>query len=100
MLTGLSYRDATDFQLEAWRQGRPWHNPISPLARIKGGECCPDFSCCYPHLLAATATRDVFVRASPSIRDEMLGMFLGAACAAARPNRPVYIAGLQNGESQ
>lgn len=59
-----------DEQLEAWLEGRSLHNE-------ERGECCPDFSCCQPTLLADEATRRAFVRGDERVRNELLGMFLG-----------------------
>lgn len=37
-------------QTLSWAQGRPYHEPVND-------ECCPDFSCCYPALFTADATK-------------------------------------------
>ena len=42
-------------------------------------ECCPDFSCCEPKLLASYETRRKFADSSEDQRLAMLGMFLGKA---------------------
>lgn len=73
-----------DEQLSLWLDGKPIHNGTRP-----DGECCPDFSCCRPDLLAPRATREAFVNASTAEREAMLFGFLGAAFA----DRKVYIAG-------
>lgn len=69
-----------DDQLELWVKGTPVHNKDRD-------ECCPDFSCCKPELLADVATREAFYRAykekDGKTTGRMLGMFLGAAIAAA-----------------
>lgn len=44
-------------------------------------ECCPDFSCCKPKLLARLATRKRFVAAPQEERMHMLGPFLSAYVA-------------------
>jgi len=50
------YKSAQEHQLKEWVEGRPWHNPWSPVApqpfpdNRAEGECCPDFSCCYPDM--------------------------------------------------
>lgn len=74
----------SDEQLEQWVKGNPIHNPDRD-------ECCPDFSCCRPELLADEKTRIAF-RDNPDQRMGMLGMFLGAALAA----EDVYIAGVDD----
>jgi len=43
-------------QLAAWVEGCPRHN--SEL-----DECCPDFSCCRPHLLVPREEREMFLTA-------------------------------------
>src|SRR4030042_1039282 len=55
--------------LEQWVKGNPVHDH-------QGGECCPDFSCCKPHLLATEEERKEFVLATPARRASMLMIFL------------------------
>ncbi len=58
-------------QLALWVAGKPQ----CPNTR---NECCPDFSCCKPKLLAPLAMRKRFVAASQEEREKMmLGDFLG-----------------------
>lgn len=66
-----------DEQLEKWVAGKPIHNRGRPY----GGECCPDFSCCIPALLAPVETRIAFKNADESTRTKMLGGFLAAMLA-------------------
>lgn len=44
------YTEASNYQIEEWVEGRPWHNPWAPDGSygkgLRDGECCPDFSCC------------------------------------------------------
>lgn len=68
-------------QLDLWVAGKPVHND-------EREECCPDFSCCNPRLLAPIEMRQMF-RDNPERREAMLFGFLGAALA----NQPVYVAG-------
>ena len=58
-----------DEQLRNWVQGISIHNNTRD-------ECCPDFSCCQPNLLASQEERNCFVT-NPNVRDTMLVMFLG-----------------------
>lgn len=58
-------------QTQAWLEGNPIHNK-------ERDECCPDFSCCQPELLAPYEVRKKFVEADDATRHKMLGMFLGA----------------------
>lgn len=65
-------------QLQLWVDGKPVHNNNRYINGIKmnGGECCPDFSCCYPELLAPTDVRQQFAKASEIERNGMLMDFL------------------------
>jgi len=64
-------------QIEKWVAGNPTHNPrlIIGGQMVSGGECCPDFSCCQPHLLAPEEER-IFFRDNPDKRSGMLVEFL------------------------
>lgn len=74
----------SDEQLERWVAGDSVHNPDT-------NECCPDFSCCEPALLAAKEVRERFRDANQHDRFEMLGMFLRCAVAHAGA-ADVYVA--------
>ena len=65
----------SDDQLAAWVDGRPIHND-------ERDECCPDFSCCMPELLADEETRIRFSQGDSKVRDGYLMMFLGALLAS------------------
>jgi hypothetical protein len=58
-------------QLDEWVKGNSIHD-------VERGECCPDFSCCRPELLASQVERLTF-NEHPELRDRMLMKFLGAA---------------------
>lgn len=61
----LRYREATVAQLLRWHNGQRVHNAIS-------GECCPDFSCCYPDMYETDPeTRMRWVREAIARRDEL-----------------------------
>lgn len=66
-----------DEHLREWAAGRP-SCPNSV------GECCPDFSCCHPHLLAPVEVREAYVRAPQSERQRWCMQFLGALTADAK----------------
>jgi hypothetical protein len=51
----VRYRDAARQQLLLWVNGRSTHNPIN-------GECCPDFSCCYPDIAMPMKERADYMR--------------------------------------
>lgn len=75
-----------DEQLALWVKGDSRHN-------ADRDECCPDFSCCQPDLLAPLEERELFASlAADSVeRDRMLMMFLGRL---AGPN--VYVSGARD----
>tara|TARA_Y100000310_G_scaffold82841_1_gene79433 strand:+ start:362 stop:616 length:255 start_codon:yes stop_codon:yes gene_type:complete len=72
-------------QLDLWVRGISTHNNDR-------GECCPDFSCCKPELLAPVEVRETFANASEPTRHGMLGSFLGKAIALLT-DQSTYIAG-------
>lgn len=81
-------------QLEQWVKGTPEHND-------ERGECCPDFSCCVPSLLASDEDRRLYADACESGNDAvkmaMLGGFLGRAME--QHGKPkVHLAGFTDGE--
>jgi len=73
-------------QLEYWEKGIPIHNK-------EKNECCPDFSCCEPTLLAPEHERKAFVKAfkkgDTATMHIMLIKFLGRAISSPQ----VYVAG-------
>jgi hypothetical protein len=75
-----------DEQLQGWLRGEP----KCPNDR---GECCPDFSCCVPELLAPEIERRAFVDADQETREEMLMGFLCGAVPALAGDTKVHIAG-------
>lgn len=76
-----------DEQLAAWVDGDSQHGAG------KHEDCCPDFSCCQPELLAPLAERKTFAAGNESTRNAMLGTFLGRMLAAAGQAESVYAAG-------
>ncbi len=81
-------------QLELWLNGESVHND-------ERDECCPDFSCCQPQLLADAATRqlfyDAYVAKETKVEAALLGGFLGGAISNAVPKKKVYLAGNREG---
>lgn len=75
----------SDEQLELWLKGESVHNQ-------EREECCPDFSCCKPKLLAPLRTRKAFVAADGRGREAMLMMFLGKAIPLLTDD-DIYVAG-------
>lgn len=76
-----------DEQLDEWVKGNPIHN-------ADRDECCPDFSCCQPQLLAPKDVRENFAAADEETRFGMLIHFLGAGVAAATDEpEKIYVAG-------
>jgi len=74
----MSERISSGEQLKRWVAGESIHREVDG---IEGGECCPDFSCCRPELLAEPEIRRQFAASSDSDRLKFLGAFLGAAIA-------------------
>lgn len=72
-------------QLELWVAG----NSV-----CKGyKECCPDFSCCRPHLQWSTEKRQAFMQATQKERNFMLADSLAALVADANPKNEVHVTG-------
>jgi hypothetical protein len=44
------YKERAKAQALAWAQGRPYHETFND-------ECCPDFSCCFPHMFEKDAKK-------------------------------------------
>jgi len=74
-----------DEQLNKWLAGNSVHNNDGC------DECCPDFSCCRPELLAPLEEREHFVVSNDLERQRMLMMFLGRLISTS-PNK-VHITG-------
>lgn len=70
MIKGNDYNERIEFQLSEWVKGNSIHNDIDC-------ECCPDFSCCKPHLKADEQVRIEFSNANEEKRLAMLFDFLG-----------------------
>jgi hypothetical protein len=66
-------------QLERWVAGRSTHR----VDEHGVGLCCPDFSCCHPHLLAPPQHRKAFVASGPAARGRMRMAFLTEASRSA-----------------
>lgn len=73
-------------QLELWVRGKSVHND-------ERNECCPDFSCCRPELLAPEHERKTFLAACQKGDDKtkmsMLIEFFGRAFSS----QNIYVAG-------
>ncbi len=72
-------------QLNRWLDGYPIHNHDID-------ECCPDFSCCQPQLLADKRTREIFCTSGDKVRQQLLILFLGKMIGF-ETDKKVYIAG-------
>ena len=75
----------SDEQLARWLRGEYVHNDTRD-------ECCPDFSCCKPELLAPQEEREAFVTLSDKDREHLLFTFLGRAIELAG-SKKVHLAG-------
>jgi hypothetical protein len=81
-------------QLRLWVDGTSTHVRMSKKYKSMTGDdfqCCPDFSCCQPSLLAPVEMRKAFMVASPKQRSAFLGQFLRALVDSALPQEKVYI---------
>ena len=76
----------SDDQLALWLRGESVHN-------ADRGECCPDFSCCKPELLAPKDEREAFVKLGEKGRMGLLGAFLGRAIELAGKGEKIYVIG-------
>ena len=81
----MTHDDLIADQLAKWVAGESVHND-------ERDECCPDFSCCKPMLLAPKDVREKFMAADDEGRLAFLGHFLAAMIAAAGTAK-VHIAG-------
>ena len=72
-------------QLESWQRGVPVH----------AEQCCPDFSCCSPELLAPEEVRSLFVAAYKEKREDVTTRFLMTFMGNAFAGKNIYIAGLE-----
>lgn len=87
----MSYALRHLLQLQAWKLGAPYHNRVDD-------ECCPDFSCCQPSLLAGAEVRREYFAASAQRRHGWQLVFLSRALEA--QGSDVHIAGLMPEEKQ
>ena len=81
----------SDEQMAEWVSGNPLHNDTLD-------ECCPDFSCCKPELLASLECRKAFVVADKETRMSFLGTFLGAAMSSM--GEKAHVVGADDPEKQ
>ncbi len=63
------YREAYDIQLNKWAAGESVHNTEFDF-------CCPDFSCCVPHLAWLPHIRLIFMTGTEEKREELLSCAL------------------------
>ena len=85
--SGIPLVDTHEEQLRLWVAGESTH------VRTKGPEgyeCCPDFSCCEPDMLAPVEVRKAFVVASPVKRGKFLVQFLSDIIAA-KTDKKAYV---------
>jgi hypothetical protein len=77
-----------DEQLKRWLEGSSQHLNTN-------GECCPDFSCCFPELLWSVERRAAFVRAiaekDESTKGRMLVEALNALIERMAQNKKVHV---------
>jgi hypothetical protein len=81
-------------QERLWVEGKSVHVRMSAKYKAMTGDeyqCCPDFSCCEPQLLAPVGVRKAYAAASRKGKDKFLGHFLGALVKKQAPDERVYI---------
>jgi hypothetical protein len=79
--------DTHEEQLRLWVAG------VSTHVRTKGEEgyeCCPDFSCCEPDMLAPVEVRKAFQVSSPEKRQKFLMQFLSDIIAT-KTDKKAYV---------
>lgn len=85
------YKHRVNRQLLNWLWGNSVHNKVDD-------ECCPDFSCCKPHLKAPDEVRRIYYEAyrkdNHKVVDRLLGEFLSRLLESELPDKKVHIAGL------
>ena len=74
-------------QMRRWVEGDSVHSDHRGL----GPECCPDFSCCQPHLQQPLEVRQAYLSASEEDRGNFLSAFLGGMLSDARADLRVHI---------
>ncbi len=74
-------------QLQRWVAGESLHSDHRGL----GEECCPDFSCCKPHLLQPEEVRRAFQAAGPREREKLCMVFLGGMLSSSAPDVRAHI---------
>lgn len=80
----------SDEQLTLWLNGKPVH----------AEQCCPDFSCCSPELLAPVEVREIFAEAFRQRNDAVTMRMLGTFLEAAFSDKNVYIAGMETSRQE
>jgi hypothetical protein len=80
----MTYKQSHDHQLNEWVKGISIHNNDASIkivddndnvirtVEIKGGECCPDFSCCKPQLGWSLELRQKFMDSDENTRQNMM----------------------------
>jgi len=76
-------------QLNLWVEGQSTHDD-------KLGECCPDFSCCRPELLAPKEVRELFCKAYSEDNEDLMHRLLMEFLSHALEGKKAYIAGLES----
>ena len=92
-------------QVDRWVAGESVHNDdrtlkvvdedgnVVRIIRLEGGECCPDFSCCRPELLAPPEVRRAFKAATEEQRRKFLSIFLVELIKHDVPDKKVHLVG-------
>ena len=95
-----------DEQLKMWVLGNSIHNhdrfidivgdndKVIRTEKLKGGECCPDFSCCNPSFKWSQEMREKFVSSDEVTRWNMLSMSLSQLSASVQSESSITRNGL------
>jgi hypothetical protein len=67
--------------MDRWVKGDSIHNGPNPGK----GECCPDYSCCFPELLAPKSERLIWVHTDDDGRGTLAMIFLQRLLIASHP---------------
>ena len=94
--------DSYEEQLKLWVEGESVHCRKKLDIEVGGKvlrteeivECCPDFSCCKPKLLAPREVREAFASGNEELRSAMCLTFLGSML----DTLPEYSVHITNGD--
>lgn len=89
---GVRQVNTYEEQLNLWLAGESVHVTVTRMGN-EDYECCPDFSCCYPKLLASLEERQRYAAFTQKQRSPMLMTFLDRLVKRQCPGEKVRIIG-------